>query len=285
MKQRIIRIIRKLTNPWRLYTVGNYIIKLPKEHKLPDYQLVYKNYDKKLKNIIESIEKFTNKGTIIDIGANVGDTTGYMRSFSTSKIICVEGDDVYLKYLKKNMKMLPDIRIYTAFISGRNSNTNYDIVRTNGTAKLEQSNNKISSDIHFIVLSEILKENNIQPVFLELIKIDTDGFDFDIILANEHIIKEYKPNLYFEYDICFNQSDDLDSLNVIKLLESFGYGFVIYDNYGNLMNIVEDNCEQEFIKINHYITSCRKYGGGICYCDIFATTNKQIRSDVWENDK
>ena len=83
------------------YIVGNYALTFPKKHKLPKYQSGYKNYDKKLKNIIQSIEKITNKGFIIDIGANIGDTAAYMRSFSNSKIICVEGDELYLKYLKK----------------------------------------------------------------------------------------------------------------------------------------------------------------------------------------
>jgi len=286
----IIRITRKLKRILRKYrefsyVIGDYKILLPKNHKLPDYQWVFTNYDKKIKIIIQSIEKFSNNGTIIDIGANVGDTAVYIRSFSKSKIICVEGDKIYLKYLKKNVTLSPNMRIYPVFLRGRNYNANYNVMRDKGTAKLEQSYSEILPDVDFISLSEILKENNIQPASLELIKIDTDGFDFDILLENEQIIKEYKPNLYFEYDICFNQNDDLDSLKVIKLLESLGYGFVVYDNFGNLMNIVEGNCEQEFIKINHYIASCRKHGGGIGYCDIFATKNEQIRRDIWKNDK
>ena len=269
------------------YVVGDYRLKFPKKHKLPIYQMQYKNYDKALKSIIYSIEKYSNKGTIIDIGANIGDTAAYIRSFSTSRIICVEGDGLYLKYLKKNMKMLPDILIYPTFLSGRDRIAHYDVVRLGrGTAKLTQSDQDAgSSVINFVSLSEILRDNEILPDSLELIKIDTDGFDFDILLANEPIIKEYKPNLYFEYDINFNERNELDSLEVIKMLESLGYGFVIYDNFGNLMNIVENECEREFIKLNRYITSCRKNGGGIHYCDVFATRNQQIRYGIEENEK
>jgi len=177
---------------------------------------------------------------------------------------------------------LPDIRLYPAFLQGRETNANYDIVRVNGTAKLKQSDS--GTNISFVALSDILKENAIRPDSLELIKIDTDGFDFDIILANEAIIKEYKPNLYFEYDTGFNVEDNSDSLNVIKLLESLEYAFVVYDNFGNLLNVVENNGKQEFLKLNHYLESARKYGGGFCYCDILATTNKQIICDILEND-
>jgi hypothetical protein len=58
----------------------------------------------------------------------------------------------------------------------------------------------------------------------------------------------------------------------------------VYDNFGNLLNIIENNCESEFNKLNHYLKSCKTYNGGIYYFDIFATIDKNIIEDIWQND-
>jgi hypothetical protein len=103
-------------------------------------------------------------------------------------------------------------------------------------------------------------------------------------LENEYLIKEFRPTIYFEYDLDFNESDAFDSIEVIKLFSSLGYGFIVYDNYGNLVNVIECNCEEEFTKLNHYLMSCRMYGGGIQYFDVLATSNKLLIKDIWAND-
>lgn len=266
-----------------IYRIGDISVILPNSHKLPEYQQSFQNYDKKLKNIINEL-KLKYSGIIIDIGANIGDTAVYIRSFSQIPIICVEGDLFYLNYLQRNLEKFSDIVICPFFVKGRGEDGSFQINRSDGTARLESLTDKVQSVDNFITLSEILEQNDLKSENLMLIKIDTDGFDFDIILANEEIIKRKQPNIYFEYDIHFNSADIDDSICVIELLSELGYGFVVYDNFGNLLTLVEQNCKEEFIMLNHYLKSCRKYGGGVYYFDILATTDKVIRRNILAND-
>ncbi|KAA6302260.1 MAG: hypothetical protein EZS26_001620 [Candidatus Ordinivivax streblomastigis] len=267
------------------YIIGNYTITVPFDHKLPEYQRWFKNYDKKIKNIIQSIDSYENKDgkVIVDIGANIGDTATYIRSFTDAKIICVEGDNYYLEFLKKNIAQLPDIEIFPVFVQGRNEDGKYSLTRNNGTASLKEADEK-STEIVFETLNSILEKNDISLSSVEFLKIDTDGFDFDILLANESLIRRFNPNVYFEYDINYNENGIYDSIEVIKLFESLGYNFIVYDNFGNLLMIIDNNCISRFVELNHYLQSCKIYNGGIPYLDVFATVNKDVIKNIWEND-
>jgi FkbM family methyltransferase len=290
MKKFLRGIIRKFVNKKVEYKdiqyhVGNYRILLPSSHKLPEYQKSFRNYDKKLKSIIQAIERDKEYGTIIDIGANIGDTAAYIRSFSKSTIYCIEGDSFYLEYLRKNIHSIPNVKLINYYIKGRKPTTNYQVIRSNGTARLLQSE-KDESDtiIKMKSLDEMLIENLIEPGSIELIKIDTDGSDFDIILANKELIESFKPSIYFEYDINYNEIDLLDSIETINFFQSIGYKFIVYDNFGNLLSMVKNKECDVFEGFNHYLKSCRDNGGGIFYFDVFATINEDVLQLVLDND-
>lgn len=267
------------------YQIGNYLIFLPQNHKLPEYQAAFRNYDKKLRSIVQIVESKNQSGVIIDIGANIGDTAAYIRSFSKSKIYCIEGDFFYLEYLKKNCQIIPNIEIVDSYIAGRNPFGNFHVQRSNGTAKLDHSNEVENNDqLRMITLQNMINKYGIMAKHIELIKIDTDGFDLDILLANKEYITIHKPNLYFEYDISFNEKDKFDSIEVVSLLESAGYSFVVYDNFGNLLTVVHENAIGVFTRLNHYLFSSREKGGGIYYLDVFASTSKRIVELIEERD-
>lgn len=280
------KLVKKTTEDKDIqYQIEKYTLLLPSSHKLPEYQSLFKNYDKKLKFIIQIIENQNEKDVIIDIGANVGDTAATIRSFSNSEIYCVEGDKFYLEYLKKNIQVIPNVKIVDSYIVGRKQFENYQIIRSNGTAKLQCLNEEKNSDvIKLVTIQDMIHNYGINPKLIELIKIDTDGFDFDILLANKEYIAAFKPSIYFEYDISFNKSDELDSIDTIMFLESFGYSFIVYDNFGNLLTVVFENANDIFTRLNHYLYSCKKYGGGINYLDIFASVNKDKIKTIIEKD-
>jgi FkbM family methyltransferase len=267
------------------YQIGNYLILLPLSHKLPEYQSSFKNYDKKLKYIIQVVENHKKNGVVIDIGANVGDTTAYIRSFSNSKIYCIEGDAFYLEYLKKNVKIIPDVEIVDAYIAGRKPFGDFCVQRSNGTAKLSCLNVTENGELlKMITLQDMINDCGITPKSIELRKIDTDGFDFDILLANKEYIAIHKPALYFEYDISFNCDDASESIELIDFLQSIGYSFIVYDNFGNLLTVVYENATEVFTQLNHYLFSCRENGGGIYYFDVFTSINEDIVDLIQEKD-
>lgn len=282
-KKALKKILLMKINKDILYPIGDYTIWLPSSHTLPGYQKKYKNYDKKLKNIILNIEKESGNGLILDIGANVGDTAAYLRSFSSSEIYCVEGDLIFLNYLYKNARIIPNIHIIDSFVSGINKDFRYKVQRTEGTASLILSEER-KSFLKMISLAEIVSQAKTVEGKINLIKIDTDGFDFDILLENKDIIDKFKPSIYLEYDIGFKETGVNDSLAVILFLEKLGYSFIVYDNFGNLLDFIFNNCHKRFQFLNHYLQSNLRFGGGIYYFDIFASVNKTMMKNIVDED-
>jgi len=269
------------------YEIEGYNLLFPYSHKLPKYQYDFKNYDRKLKIIVEQIEKHTisNNSIIIDVGANVGDTAALIRNYTDSLICCIEGDEIYLKYLRENIKLFDKVLLVETYVSGPDHVAGI-ISRGKGTARIVTDSEADDFDnmLNTKQLSTILNEAKLKFENVELLKIDTDGFDFQILLANKHLIEKFKPNLYFEYDISFNKDDYSNSLTLMKLLDTLCYKLIIYDNFGNLLEIIQNDFSSRFEILNEYLISCRKNGGGIYYFDIFATINFSLIEQIRKSD-
>lgn len=209
-----------------------------------------------------------------------------IRSYSDASIICIEGEEFYLNYLTKNAKIIPGLIVVNSFVSGIGEQLSGKIIKQKGTARIVIPQEELtdSSLIKTRRLVQILEDEHVNIKDVQFIKIDTDGYDFNILLGNKEMIALNKPDLYFEYDILFTENDIGGSLDVIMFLEELGYCFVIYDNFGNLLQHIGANSKNLFTGYNHYLKSCKNFGGGINYFDIFATTDISICEDIVKND-
>lgn len=80
-------------------------------------------------------------------------------------------------------------------------------------------------------LESIIKKSNLGKCIL--IKTDTDGFDFEILLSSLSIIKEHSPILYWENEISSLKDIEL-AKDLLKKLESINYTkYIVIDNFGN----------------------------------------------------
>ncbi len=106
-----------------------------------------------------------------------------------------------------------------------------------------------------------------------IIKSDTDGSDFDIMLSSLDTIGKHKPVLYFEYDPTLRAGGCAAGLRLISELNKAGYQyFLVYDNFGHLMDVVIGDATGRFTDLNRYIMSHEIFGRQIYYLDICACT-------------
>lgn len=285
IKNRLNRIVNGPQSQDIIYNIKGDLssleLKLPEGHRLPHNQLLYKLYDKKLINITKHIFN-TKGGTCIDIGANIGDTAIAIRASSNMPIICVEGDAEFYNYLEKNTANLKDIKIVKSFIGGDQKEIKGHYVKQAGTGKfIESSSDGFSTS--FITIPNLLLNLGIVASDISLIKSDTDGFDFDIILGSLDFITQNKISLFFEYEVNSHEAH-LKSLDVINSLSVKGYLFIVYDNYGNFYSSVSSDFINRFTEINAYIKSGNANGGGICYVDVFATLDHNLFQEIYKSE-
>lgn len=253
----------------RGYKIGNYTVILPPDHRLDLYQKLFKYYDKKLSIIAAAIERKYKDISIVDIGANVGDTAALLRGSVSAPIVCVEGNPEFTALLERNVSRLPGvIKIVKNFIGDTEAGSRARIITQNGTARLEDAEGD-ACNVGFISYSELceIKKDIYQT---RLVKIDTDGYDFKILLSSIKEISNDDSVIFFEFDPSFlsnkRYNEPFDALR--SMLDAGYLYYLIYDNFGNYMLSISSDHERIFHDLNCYLRQARRNGGGVNYYDI-----------------
>ena len=222
--KRQLRIFFKID---QIIYIDNKKIILPPGHLLSLYEYVYPKYDRFLPTVIGKIKE---NEVIIDIGANIGDTLFRLLNINTRPYYyCIEADNFFFEYLQKNKKSL-DVNIQNKIIliktfvgdqlQGNLSET------TTGTKSLIESDLGIKSK----KLDDIIMEYKIKNI--KLIKVDVDGFDYNILFSAINELKNNKPDIFFEY-MPLDESGKKNYLRLIEKLNEIGYSnWTMLDNYG-----------------------------------------------------
>lgn len=251
----------------------HFSIYLPPEHKLPAYQSRHVKYDRFLPHLAAYIEPGS---TVIDVGANVGDTLAAMADRNKNlKYVCIEADDVYFQYLLENInrikKSLGELHVTPVYSLVGVGIKNASLEGKDGTKhvvigagdRVADSLDNIASRLHL--------------TSVKLLKTDVDGFDWDVIDSGKELIYRQRPALFFE---C--QSDNYTQLSKFKemmlWLSHAGYtDWSIFDNYGGLM-VRTQSIEPIFQLLNYLWQQNQKQSTRtIYYYDILATTTQDRR--------
>lgn len=240
----------------------------PFSHKLLFYQKNYPLYDKQLPKLCQYIHNELKRSiSIIDVGANVGDTViniGIKDAF----YLCIEGDNLFSQYLSKNLKKY-HYSIEKCFLSDINEDRPYQIATSDGTGHLVKSEKSFTK----LITLDYLLEEKYPNIIFDLLKIDTDGFDFKVIRGARRSLQKWHPLLFFEWDKAFCAEQGEDPLSIFPLLNEIGYkDCILFDNFGNLFCKVESS-ENQMLKT--YIDNT--HGDGLpYYYDVLAIPEKSL---------
>ncbi len=181
------RLLVRLGDPTVRHRIGAVELELPLSHELPFYRRDHPRYDAQLGSIAAELA-----GPVVDVGANVGDSAAAIRAESEVPILCVEGDPAFFALLERNARAIGGVELERALVEGPERGR---LERSAGTAHVVEGDEPLASK----PLAQILEEH---PAFARpaLIKLDTDGMDVPILLANLALLGRLRPVLFFEYD-------------------------------------------------------------------------------------
>jgi FkbM family methyltransferase len=211
------RALVRLGDPIVRYGVGEVVLELPLSHQLPFFRQDHPEYDAAIGRIAALLG-----GPVVDIGANVGDTAASIRSLSDVPVLCVEGDERFFALLERNAHALAPVELERAFVEGPERGR---VERAAGTARVVAGDEELPSK----PLARVLDEH---PRFAQpaLLKLDTDGMDVPILLANLELLGRLRPVVFFEYDPQFGAVPE-----VFRRLREVGYErMLVYENTGEL---------------------------------------------------
>lgn len=265
--------------------IGKNFLQMRESHRLPFYLSEFHFYDRALPRICKEVNIVDGYLKVVDVGANIGDTVSLIADEVRGSFLCVEGDDEYLPFLKINTNKIKESNIFIEESYCTDSdikNKKIKIRRENGTARLEEvSAIDSSSNIRAKTLNDIIKDH---VLFRDanLLKIDTDGFEINVLKGGEEFLQNAKPIIYFEFDPEFYLINNDDPLFVFDFLHKNGYyEALFYDNFGIPVKILDISNKGEIIKLVDSIDKKNIY-----YFDVlvFHDSKKEKYKPIFESE-
>ena len=250
------------TNAKRDYYFGKYKLSLSKHHVLDKYMEKYPLYDRFLPLLCSGF-----KGLIIDIGANIGDTSiAIFAQNNDAFIVGVEPDELFFNECIHNIKINGLAHRFLGINKFVTTQTGNFVVKKSeslSTGSIEKAEDGAAiNSLSFYQLIDLIP-TEIKKTF-DILKIDTDGFDWDILKSfSEYAEKEsYVPEfIFFEMQTFLNNREkDIDGRDEIinkykdalHSINKLGYtNFALFDNFGTFLKKVTS--VDEIHEFNQYI--------------------------------
>lgn len=267
----------------RDYFFGEYVISLESHHILDKYQEQYPLYDRFLPLICSEF-----KGLIIDIGANIGDTS--IAIFAQNKqafVVGVEPDEQFFEQCVYNInrnslsERFLGINRFVTTESGNFVVKKSDSLSTGSIEKAEAVTDEQTNTVSFSQLMDLIPEDKKNK--FDILKIDTDGFDWDILQSFSQYARtsDFLPEfIFFEMQTFLNNNEKNPEgreaiitkySNALQEINDLGYtNFCLFDNFGTLVK--KTTSVEEIFEINHYIkrSQINNLHSTIYYLDVLA---------------
>lgn len=256
-------LIRLFGDSMVVYNLDGLEIQIPLSHELPFIRKTYPYYSTNVGRIACALRIKYPELTLIDIGANIGDTVAILRQHDHYPILCIDGDKYFFSILKNNAKNWTDVEIVNSFVGDAPSSFSGRIEIKGGTGHLVEDHSS-GEQVEIRRLSDILNEH---PRFAhsKMIKIDTDGFDCRILKGELSLLSVIKPVLFFEYDPYFFGKIGDDGFQIFQALRDIGYKTaMIFENTGEYLISVELYNNLLLEDIHQFYTGWKSSR----YCDI-----------------
>ncbi len=271
----------KLHDPPVVYRIGNIPLQLRLSHQLPYYRRRFPQYSSNIGRIGAAIQQKYPDMSLIDIGANVGDTVAIVRELAHFPILCIEGSPTYLPSLQLNVGELADVEIEAAYVGGESGIVAASARSLGGTGYLAIGD----SDAETVLLRSLDDIVLRHPRFAssKLVKSDTDGMDCQILAGAAGYLAEVRPVLFFEYDPDLTARAGASAIRVFDVLRAAGYRHaLVYENTGDLILLLDLEEDQLVADLDGFFSG----HDGLRYADIcaFHATDSDLALSLREQE-
>jgi FkbM family methyltransferase len=193
---------------------------------------------------VDFFKKFINSGDLaIDIGAHTGDTPIPMALAAgpAGKVLALEPNPYIYKILEVNCELnkgktnIIPLNYAATVQDGEFFYNSSEASFNNGGISEQQTNRhgKFSLDtkVKGINLGNYLKKNHAGDLNkLALIKIDTEGYDGEVLKSIDDIISQYKPAVIFE---CFGKLTKQERELLFESVAQHGYSLYYFNDFAS----------------------------------------------------
>jgi FkbM family methyltransferase len=170
---------------------------MPWSHRLPDYVQAFPGYGR---NLVDLAEQRHGEAplTVLDVGANIGDSALQILARVDARILCVDGDPHWVPFLYRNTGAEPRVTVVPALVvADAHAGPVTAVRQAAGTTSFVPGAGEAAAGQ---LTAEQLRDAHPDFADLRLLKSDTDGFDARIVPLLARAWSASAPVLFFEYD-------------------------------------------------------------------------------------
>lgn len=228
--ERVHKVACRLIDPDVCVRIGQRRLWMKFSHPLPFLLSRHKYYDSLVPRLAAALRPAGEELRVIDVGANVGDTTSLLLDRVPARVLAIEPDADYFQFLLKNTAGLANVTCVRAALTDIDDGGQDEVVLTKvgGTAFMAQAGG--------LTLDSLLAAHG-AFAGAQLLKVDTDGFDYKVLKGARGFLTAAKPAIFFELSPeHFEKVGHEKPAEVFEFLAGLGYAtFAFYDNEGCLM--------------------------------------------------
>lgn len=222
------RSLSRTFNPEVRVRIGQRRLTMKFSHPLPFMLSRFPHYDTLVPRLARALRERDGEVRLIDVGANIGDTASLVLDAVAARILAIEPDPDYFHYLRKNTQDLAGVTCVRAALGDADDVSDVALTKVAGTAHMTRGGGE--------TLDTLLVAH---PEFAaaQLLKIDTDGFDFKVMRGARRFLVATRAAVFFELAPEYYEKVGRENpLEVFAFLRELGYAsFVFYDNEGWLV--------------------------------------------------
>lgn len=209
---------------------------MPRRHLLHYLATPPSPYGLNLIRLAEELARREGKLTLLDVGANIGDSALTVLDKVPGRAVCVEPDPEWLVYLHRNTDHRDDIAVEDSALLPPSKSMGFTIVHEElGSSRLVPT--VAGSGPPTISTDELLTRHT-ELADVRLIKSDTDGYDVMLVPALARTFSPSRPVIFFEFELVTTglATPELAPESVWEQLIELGYeDAVLWTNVGDLI--------------------------------------------------
>lgn len=226
------RAVIRWGDPTCTMSVHGQKLRMPLSHQLPMYVAVHPLYDALLQRVCAYLRH--RKGSVvgIDVGANIGDTILACRGTEGDRFLGIEANPRFFHFLQDNLGRQQGVRLLHILCCSKQGIVKVEIRESRGTASIHEATT--GTTVPAATLDDVVERN---PEFKDFnfLKIDTDGYDFEVLGSAQRSIKANQPAILFECDASLTQEFVKQFSTAQQMLIDACYSTaLLYDNLGHL---------------------------------------------------
>lgn len=196
-------------------------------HPYPAFIRRWPSYNAPLVHAVRLVHQRKGRPLVlVDVGASVGDTAVLVRERCpgmVDEIWCIEGDDTFAALLEANVATLAGVHPVRALASDGSAAP--ALVRTHAGSASPQG----SAEIEASTLDDLVGG----VAHVDVLKIDTDGFDGRVLRGSARTLGQHAPVVQFEWHPALCRAAGVPVELPFTVLTDAGYEtFVWFDKFG-----------------------------------------------------